>query len=143
MKSLGGHTLLIDGRSPTAAVCTPRGDGGIEFESDVSPPTDGVDAAKPAADAYPSRWNGLIGEYGWDHNMLYILEREGKLHALIEWFYLYPLDEVRTPGRFAFPRSGLYHGEKLLFIRRARPDAPATAADLEAPRCVSRAARSA
>ena len=50
--------------------------------------------------------DGLIGEYGWDHNVLYILEREGKLHALIEWFYLYPLDEVAGRMRFAFPKSG-------------------------------------
>ena len=82
---------------------------------------------KPAA--APSKWTGLVGEYGWDHDVLYILEREGKLHALIEWFYLYPLEEV-APDRYAFPRSGLYDGEQLRFIR-PRPDAPATAADLE------------
>jgi len=26
----------------------------------------------------PPRWMGLIGEYGWDHNTLYILERDGR-----------------------------------------------------------------
>ena len=30
----------------------------------------------------PDHWRGLIGEYGWDHNTLYIHERDGKLHAL-------------------------------------------------------------
>lgn len=72
------------------------------------------DAAKPAP--APAGWLGLIGEYGWDHNTLYILERDGKLHALIEWFFLYPLEEV-SPDVFAFPRSGLYDGENLVFTR--------------------------
>src|SRR5262249_52315192 len=35
----------------------------------------------------PARWSGLIGEYGWDHDILYMLEKDGKLYALIEWFF--------------------------------------------------------
>jgi CubicO group peptidase (beta-lactamase class C family)/D-alanyl-D-alanine dipeptidase len=66
----------------------------------------------------PARWAGLIGEYGWDHNTLYILERDGRLHALIEWFFLYPLDEV-SPDVYRFPDWGLYHGERLVFDRDA------------------------
>jgi CubicO group peptidase (beta-lactamase class C family)/D-alanyl-D-alanine dipeptidase len=72
--------------------------------------------APPAA--APERWKGLIGEYGWDHNTLYILEDEGRLYALIEWFYYYPLEEVGD-GVFAFPDYGLYHGEGLKFTRGA------------------------
>ncbi|MEX0736395.1 MAG: serine hydrolase [Bacteroidota bacterium] len=64
----------------------------------------------------PDRWKGLLGEYGWDHNILYILEKEGKLYCLIEWFNLYPLREI-TRDEFAFPEYGLYHGEKLHFRR--------------------------
>jgi len=75
---------------------------------------------KRTADSLPSdipeRWRGLIGEYGWDHNTLYILEDQGKLVALIEWFYYYPLTEV-DENTFAFPDYGLYHGERLKFIR--------------------------
>jgi serine beta-lactamase-like protein LACTB len=67
-------------------------------------------------EAPPARWAGLIGEYGWDHDTLYILEREGKLHALIEWFFLYPLAEV-SENVFRFPDWGLYDGEKLVFTR--------------------------
>jgi CubicO group peptidase (beta-lactamase class C family)/D-alanyl-D-alanine dipeptidase len=68
----------------------------------------------------PARWAGLIGEYGWDHNTLYVLEKDGKLHALIEWFFLYPLEEV-AENVFKFPDdSGLYHGEKLVFTRDVR-----------------------
>ncbi len=70
----------------------------------------------------PARWKGLIGEYGWDHNTLYILEDRGQLFALIEWFYYYPLKEL-SENEFAFPDSGLYHGEKLIFRRNAQDDA--------------------
>ena len=72
-------------------------------------------ASKPSP--LPPKWQGLIGEYGWDHNTLYILEKEGKLHALIEWFFLYPLKE-ESENVYAFPADvGLYHGEKLVFTR--------------------------
>ena len=67
----------------------------------------------------PSRWTGLVGEYGWDHNVLYILERDGRLHALIEWFFDYPLTEV-SPDVYAFPNSGLYAGERIEFTRDAQ-----------------------
>ena len=72
-------------------------------------------ADKPPADI-PDRWKGLIGEYGWDHNVLYILEDHGQLYALIEWFYYYPLTEV-SENEFKFPDYGLYHGEGLVFKR--------------------------
>ncbi|MCA9085766.1 MAG: serine hydrolase [Planctomycetaceae bacterium] len=72
---------------------------------------------EPPADI-PDRWRGLIGEYGWDHNTLYILEKDGRLYALIEWFYYYPLQEV-SDDEFEFPDYGLYHGEGLKFSRNA------------------------
>ncbi len=62
------------------------------------------------------RWHGLIGEYGWDHNTLYILEDDARLYALIEWFYYYPLKEI-SDDVFEFPDYGLYHGERLKFTR--------------------------
>jgi CubicO group peptidase (beta-lactamase class C family)/D-alanyl-D-alanine dipeptidase len=68
------------------------------------------------------RWRGLIGEYGWDHNTLYILEDAGQLYALIEWFYYYPLTEVNA-NEFKFPDYGLYHGEGLKFTRSENGDA--------------------
>ncbi len=66
----------------------------------------------------PPHWDGLIGEYGWDHNVLYVLERGGRLHALIEWFFPYPLTEI-SRDVYAFPDWGLYHGERLVFTRGA------------------------
>ncbi len=65
----------------------------------------------------PSHWQGLIGEYGWDHNKLFVFEKDGQLHVLIEWFFLYPLKE-KTADVYLFPPDfGLYHGEKLIFSR--------------------------
>jgi CubicO group peptidase (beta-lactamase class C family)/D-alanyl-D-alanine dipeptidase len=74
-------------------------------------------AARPPES--PARWDELIGEYGWDHDVLYILEKNGKLHALIEWFFDYPLDE-ESPDQFRFPDYGLYIGEKIIFHRDGR-----------------------
>ncbi|HUP23726.1 MAG TPA: serine hydrolase [Thermoanaerobaculia bacterium] len=71
----------------------------------------------------PEAWRGLLGEYGWDHNELYVLELEGKLHVLVEWFFLYPLidasDSVALPTRFRFPDTGLYASEAVDFERDA------------------------
>jgi D-alanyl-D-alanine dipeptidase len=78
-------------------------------------------------DLAPERWAGLIGEYGWDHDILYVLEKDGKLHALIEWFFEYPLEEV-SENVFKFPDWGLYDGEKLVFRR----DAQGRATEVEA-----------
>jgi CubicO group peptidase (beta-lactamase class C family)/D-alanyl-D-alanine dipeptidase len=73
-----------------------------------------VEVPRPAPP--PERWLGLIGEYGWDHQVMLVLERDGKLQVLIEWFFLYPLTE-ESENVFQFPDFGLYHGEKLIFTR--------------------------
>ena len=64
----------------------------------------------------PASWRGLIGEYGWDHDILYIFEKDGKLWALIEWFEFDPLEQV-SENVFKFPDRGLYDGERLIFTR--------------------------
>jgi CubicO group peptidase (beta-lactamase class C family) len=64
-------------------------------------------------------WKGLVGEYGWDHDTLFVYEKEGQLHALIEWFTAYPLVETGT-DTYRFPDWGLYAGEPLVFKRDAR-----------------------
>jgi serine beta-lactamase-like protein LACTB len=61
----------------------------------------------------PEKWRGLLGEYGRDHNILLLLERDGRLHALIDWFFLYPLEEV-SANEFKFPEEGVSFGEKLI-----------------------------
>ncbi len=82
----------------------------------------------------PARFRGLIGEYGWDHNTLYIYEQGGRLRALIEWFFDDPLTELRS-NVFAFPNRGLYPGEQLIFARDGRGRATrVTAANVVFPR---------
>ncbi len=70
----------------------------------------------PKPQPAPIRWRGLIGEYGWDHDVLYIFEKDGKLWALIEWFEFDPLEQV-SASVFKFPDRGLYDGERLIFTR--------------------------
>jgi D-alanyl-D-alanine dipeptidase len=109
---LAGDTLIIDDELSFGPRVRLIGDrllvGNDTLRRTVSP--------RPANLA--ARWHGLIGEYGWDYNTLYILERDGRLHALIEWFFDYPLTE-RSNTTFAFPNSGLYDGEQVTFERRA------------------------
>jgi CubicO group peptidase (beta-lactamase class C family)/D-alanyl-D-alanine dipeptidase len=73
-------------------------------------------AEVPKPDGLPAKWHGLVGEYGWDYNTLYILERGGRLTALIQWFEEYPLVEV-GPDTYAFPDWGVYDGERVVFSR--------------------------
>ena len=79
---------------------------------------DGRFSRRPARHAAPPsvEQQGLIGEYGWDHNVLYIYESEGQLHALIEWFFEYPLEKI-ADDLYRFPYYSLYAEETLKFAR--------------------------
>ena len=68
--------------------------------------------------APPHAWDGLIGEYGWDYDTLYILEKDGKLTSLIEWYDYEPLEQI-APDVYRYPAKGLYDGETLTFKRDA------------------------
>ena len=72
----------------------------------------------PTPPPAPSQWAGLIGEYGWDHNILYILEKDAKLTALTEWYTYYPLSQD-SENIFSFPDFGAYDHEKATFVRNA------------------------
>jgi D-alanyl-D-alanine dipeptidase len=73
-----------------------------------------VASTRPAAPR--DEWRGLIGEYGPDHDVLYILEKDGRLHALIEWFFLYPLEQ-ESADVYRFPDYGMYDNQPLIFTR--------------------------
>jgi CubicO group peptidase (beta-lactamase class C family)/D-alanyl-D-alanine dipeptidase len=105
-----GSTLVADDRLAWGPEVTPLDDAIVLGADTLRRISEGT------PDPAPDRWAGLIGEYGWDHNVLYVLEKDGALHALIEWFFLYPLTEVE-PDVFAFPQWGLYDGEQLVFSR--------------------------
>jgi CubicO group peptidase (beta-lactamase class C family)/D-alanyl-D-alanine dipeptidase len=119
-----GDTLVVDDRVSYGMRLLPDGEDLVLLSAD--PVRLSRRQATGLPDPPPTRWSGLIGEYGWDHNVLYVLERRGRLHALIEWFFLYPLEEI-TPEVYAFPDWGLYHGEQLVFERG--PDGRATAVE--------------
>ena len=62
---------------------------------------------------------GLIGEYGWDYNVLRIYERDGKPYVRVEWVDWLPLTRVGA-DHYAFPKDhGLYPREALTFERDA------------------------
>src|SRR5205085_5238110 len=102
--------LNLDGKLGYGMRIIPEADG-VRIGSDYLPR---ASVTKPAP--APDHRRGLIGEYGWDHDTLYILEKEGKLTALIEGYDYYPLEEI-SPDVFRFPNWGLYDGETLAFHR--------------------------
>ena len=77
-----------------------------------------IDLPSPVPTAAPKSFDGLIGEYGWDHNVLYVYERDGKLWTLIEWFFDYPLTHI-DGDHYTYGSSGLYEGERADFTRDA------------------------
>jgi D-alanyl-D-alanine dipeptidase len=62
---------------------------------------------------------GLIGEYGWAHNILRVYERDGETYARVEWSQHYKLDRVGKDA-YRFPAVGLYANEDLRFMRDER-----------------------
>ena len=106
-------TLVVDDRRAfgTRIAATPDG---IVFGHDTLRRV-AVSRPAPASQLFAP----LVGEYGWDYDVLYISERGGKLYATIEWFFSYPLVQI-SPDVFSFPKSGLYDAERVTFTRDAR-----------------------
>ncbi len=113
-----GDALVVDGRLD------------IDLDSKITP-VDGsirvgdkllkrVELPRPSPS--PEKFAGLIGRYGWDHDVLYVFEKDGKLNVLIEWFEFDPLEQ-QTADAFKFPARGLYNGETAVFTRDARGQA--------------------
>jgi CubicO group peptidase (beta-lactamase class C family)/D-alanyl-D-alanine dipeptidase len=70
--------------------------------------------AEPSADLA-----GLVGEYGWPHNILRVYERDGETYARVEWSQHYKLERVGKEA-YRFPSSGLYANEEIRFMRDER-----------------------
>jgi D-alanyl-D-alanine dipeptidase len=64
----------------------------------------------------PARWLGLIGEYGADNDILYILEANGKLSASFKRAAAEPLQEI-SKNVFAFAANGPHANQRLAFTR--------------------------
>ena len=105
-------------------------DGVMGFGINVAPVSEGVRIeskilarqAIPMPSDVPAKWRGLIGEYGWDHDILYVFEKDQRLNVLIEWMEFDALTQV-TDDVFKFPSRGLYDGEKAIFTRDASDNA--------------------
>jgi len=104
-----GDDLIVDGRLGYGDTYHPV-EGGLQTGTEVLKKQP---VPKPAA--APLNLRQYLGEYGWDHNVLYVLERAGKLTVLIEWYDYYSLTATSKPDQFRFPDWGLYNGELLTF----------------------------
>ena len=99
-------------------------DGVTGFGTEVSPVPEGIHVgsktlprvAVPTPSDFPAKWRGLLGEYGWDHDILYVFEKDNRLNVLIEWMEFDALTPV-SDDIFNFPPRGLYDGEKAIFTR--------------------------
>ncbi|WP_417450976.1 serine hydrolase [Kordiimonas sp.] len=99
-------------------------DGLMSYDNSVKITPQKIEAFGEVYQRYPSAkpnydtaaFAPYFGEYGEDHNILYISEKYGKLHALIEWGTEYPLERVNEDV-FKFPAYGLYPNEELRFHR--------------------------
>lgn len=112
LRGVDDSTLIADGRTAYGARVVVR-DGGrtLLYAGDTLRRIASIRPPPP-----PAAWRAIVGEYGWDHDVLYLLERDGRLFALIEWFGLYPL-EVIDADHLRFPAHGLYAGEVLRVVR--------------------------
>lgn len=108
-----GDVLIVDGPLSYGKTIIVRGDDIVINRETFKR----VASGKPPEP--PARWMGLIGEYGEDYDILYILEKDQKLWALIDWFEFDPLQQV-SANVYRFPHRGLYDGERLVFTRDAK-----------------------
>jgi CubicO group peptidase (beta-lactamase class C family)/D-alanyl-D-alanine dipeptidase len=103
-----GDTLVEDDRFTFGASLLPTGDTLVAGQRRF------VRAAESKPERVAPALAKLVGEYGWDHDILYILENRGHLEALIEWFFQSPLTRM-TDASFAFPAASLYDAEPVTF----------------------------
>ena len=68
----------------------------------------------------PAELGDLLGEYGWDYNVLVVYEDHQKLGVLIEWV-VRDLPDREGPDQYRFP-PGMYTADQLLFERDAEGD---------------------
>lgn len=103
-----GDTLVRDDRLGFGARLVPRGDTLIAASRSFVRAPD----AKPSAT--PPQLRRLVGEYGWDHDILYILEDRGWIDALSDWFYQSPLERT-SDSTFRFPVGSRFDSEPVAF----------------------------
>jgi CubicO group peptidase (beta-lactamase class C family)/D-alanyl-D-alanine dipeptidase len=111
-----GNGLIVDGVTDYGLKVTPVRGGILEGSKTLAK----VPVTKPPDNS--AKFRGLIGEYGWDHDVLYVFEKDQQLNVLIEWTEFNRLTRL-SDDVFSFPSGGLYDGEKAVFTRDAAGDA--------------------
>ncbi|HEY6829249.1 MAG TPA: serine hydrolase domain-containing protein, partial [Gemmatimonadaceae bacterium] len=96
----------------------------------VPRPVATIPIATPKPAAGRAEFTPLIGEYGWNHDVLFVREKDGQLNALVEWFFEYPLTRV-SKNVYRFPAYGLYDGEQIVFSGPASAPSSALTANVE------------
>src|SRR6185436_14224105 len=84
-----------------------------------SKPSELSKKAGPKPASAPSRWRGLIGEYGPEDSIVIVLEKDRRLLALFDRKQYEPLDEI-SPRSFRVSRLGTRAGQPASFIRDQR-----------------------
>ena len=130
----GEHDLIADDALSYGTRVRVLDAARIVVESDtlrrVPRPVATIPIATPKPPAGAGELTRLIGEYGWNHDVLFIREKDGQLNALIEWFFEYPLTRV-AKNVYRFPAYGLYDGEEIVFRGSGSAPAAAVAANVE------------
>ena len=102
--------LISDGKINQGGIIIEKRDGNLVVNKEVY-----KKVAEDWDPYFPEEWLGLIGEYGRDHNILYVYEDEGSLWVLIEWVEKNKLIQ-ESKSLFKFPsNTGMYQSEKLKF----------------------------
>jgi len=135
LKYLGGHLSMLRLTGGERLELRILGDdlvaeGATGYGLKITPVADGIRIGSKTLAKVPtpmppdpsSKFRGLIGEYGWDHDILYVFEKEGRLYVLIEWLEFDSLTQT-SDDVFNFPGHGLYDGEKAVFTRDAAGNA--------------------
>ncbi|HEU4787009.1 MAG TPA: M15 family metallopeptidase, partial [Gemmatimonadaceae bacterium] len=123
-------TLVVDDPLAFGRRLVSLSDGRLQIDGDTLRRVNVADRgivpiARPMPAAASAEYASLVGEYGPDYDVLYVREKDGKLNALIEWFFEYPLERV-SRDVYKFPSYGLYDGQEIVFHRG--PDGRADAA---------------
>ena len=102
--------FISDGKINQGGIIIEKREGNLMVNKEVY-----KKVAEDSESEFPKEWLGLIGEYGWDHNILYVYEDAGSLWVLIEWIEKNKLVQ-ESQSLFGFPsNTGMYQGEKLKF----------------------------
>jgi D-alanyl-D-alanine dipeptidase/CubicO group peptidase (beta-lactamase class C family) len=105
-----GSEIVVDDKSSYGMRITPLHDA-IQINGKV------LSRAKLLPPApIPTEWTGLIGEYGPKFHILYILEKDGHLTSLDDWYEYAPLHQLSS-DTYVYSHRGNYDGEKLTFKR--------------------------